>query len=124
MILALVDDLMFRSKISAAVKGTGATLAVATTPEALLERAHAERPSAIFIDLDGQRTRPLEALQRLAEDPALVAVPTLAFVSHVHGDLIQQARALGVGDVMARGAFSANLPALVTSFESAPGAHE
>ncbi|MGE0042256.1 MAG: response regulator [Vicinamibacterales bacterium] len=122
MILALVDDLMFRSKISAAAKGTGAALGVATSPEALLERAAAERPSVILVDLDGQRTEPLEALRRLAADARLSDIPTLGFVSHVHGDRIQEARALGIGEVMARGAFSANLPAILGSYEAGPEA--
>jgi CheY-like chemotaxis protein len=122
MILALIDDLMFRSKISAAAKGVGVTLGVAGSPEALLERAGTERPSVILIDLDGQRTRPLDAIQRLTADPGLSAIPTVGFVSHVHGELIQQARALGIGEVMARGAFAANLPAILGSYEGGPEA--
>jgi chemosensory pili system protein ChpA (sensor histidine kinase/response regulator) len=122
MVLVLIDDLLFRSKISSAAKAAGVELAVVGSPEAALERARGTTPSAIVVDLDSQRTRPLDLLRQLSADPALASIPTLGFVSHVRADAIRDARSAGIGDVLARGAFAANLPDLLRRFETgSPG---
>jgi len=113
MILVVVDDLLFRSKISTTAKATGVQTKVATTAEAALECIKNDQPSLVLFDLDSTRTRPFDVLRELAGDPALRDVPTLGFVSHVHADLVQQARALGIGTVMARSAFAASLPEIL-----------
>jgi len=42
-------------------------------------------------------------------DPALASVPTLGFASHVQTDVINAARHAGVGEVLARSAFTQQL---------------
>jgi CheY-like chemotaxis protein len=118
MVLVVADDLLFRSKISTAAKALGVTIKAATTAEAAVTRARESRPSLILLDLDSGRTQPFEVLRQLGEDPELRDVPTLGFVSHVHADLIRQARALGIGDVMARGAFATALPQILAPHAS------
>jgi two-component system, cell cycle response regulator len=113
MILVIADDLLFRSKISTAAKATGVVVRAATTVEAALERARADHPSLVLLDLDSARTEPFEVLRRFAEDPDLSRLQTLGFVSHVHADLVKRARMLGIGNVMARGAFAATLPEIL-----------
>ncbi|MFN2445959.1 MAG: response regulator [Vicinamibacterales bacterium] len=110
MILAVVDDLLFRSKISSAAKALGVELAVASSADAALEKARERRPFAILLDLDGTKTRPLDLLRAFRADPELAAVRTLGFVSHVHAEVIREARAAGVDEVLARGAFAQALP--------------
>jgi CheY-like chemotaxis protein len=109
MILVVADDLLFRSKISAAAKAVGVVVKAATTADAAIARAKEYRPSIVLIDLDGGPTEPFEVLRRMADDPMLKGMQTLGFVSHVHADLVQRARLLGIGSVMARGAFAAGL---------------
>ena len=121
MILVVADDLLFRSKISTVAKSLGVIVRAATTPEAALERAREDRPTLVLLDLDGQRPAPFEVLTRFAEDPQLKALPTLGFVSHVHADLVQKARALGIGSVLARSAFVAQLPELLARHAENPG---
>ena len=113
MILVVVDDLLFRSKISTAAKAAGAVIRAATTPDGAIEQARSQRPALIVLDLDSARTQPLEVLRRLAADATLASVPTLGFVSHVHTDVIRDARARGIGEVMARSAFVAALPQIL-----------
>jgi CheY-like chemotaxis protein len=113
MILVVADDLLFRSKISTTAKTLGVVVRAATTPDAAIERARAERPTLVLLDLDGQRPAPFEVLKRFAEDPTLAQLETVGFVSHVHADLVRQARELGIGQVMARSAFVAALPSLL-----------
>src|SRR5262245_28551258 len=51
MVLVVVDDLMFRSKISSAAKGVGASIAAATSADAAIERAREVKPRLIILDL-------------------------------------------------------------------------
>jgi CheY-like chemotaxis protein len=118
MILAVIDDLLFRSKISSAAKAAGVELAVASSADAALERAREARPAAIFLDLDSARTRPMDLLRALTSDAELAGVPTLGFVSHVRADLIRDARAAGIGEVLARGAFAQALPDILRRFDT------
>ena len=105
MILVVADDLLFRSKISTTAKALGVVVRAATTPDAAIERAREDAPTLVLLDLDGQRPEPFTVLRRFSEDPALKTLPTIGFVSHVHADLVQKARILGVGRVLARSAF-------------------
>ncbi len=113
MVLAAVDDLLFASKISSAAKGLGVELAFARSPEAIVTAVRERAPRLVIFDLNSVRVRPLEALALLQADPALAGVPTVGFVSHVQAELIAQAREAGVGLVMARSAFVAELPRLL-----------
>jgi CheY-like chemotaxis protein len=113
MILVVADDLLFRSRISTAAKAAGVVVRAATTPDAAIERAREDHPTLVLLDLDGGRPQPFDVLRRFAADPALRSLSTIGFVSHVHADLVQQARALGIGQVFARSAFVAALPALL-----------
>ena len=125
MILVVVDDLLFRSKISSAAKAVGVEIRAAATADAAIEQARNRRPSLIVLDLDGARTQPLDVLRRLAGDAALASIPTLGFVSHVHADVIRDARAQGIGEVLARSAFVASLPQIMARDHSAaPGQSE
>ena len=117
MILVVADDLLFRSKISTVAKSLGVVVRAATTPDAAITRVKEDQPSLVLLDLDGQRPAPFDVLQLLAADPALRSVPTLGFVSHVHAHLVQRARDLGIGSVMARSAFVAELPNILAPHE-------
>ena len=118
MILVIADDLLFRSKISTVAKATGVTVRAATTPDAAIERAREDHPTLVLIDLDGGRPQPFEVLRRFSEDPELKSLSTVGFVSHVHADLVRQARALGIGQVFARSAFVTALPDLLAPHAS------
>ena len=109
MILVVADDLLFRSKISTAAKALGVAVRAATTPDAAIERAREDKPTLVLLDLDGQRPAPFEVLRRFGEDAELRQLQTVGFVSHVHADLVRQARALGIGAVLARSAFVGEL---------------
>lgn len=112
-VLAVVDDLMFRTRISGAAKAAGVRLIVATSRDAAIERVRNEHPDLVILDLDSGRTQPMEVLDTLRADAGLGAVPTLGFVSHVHADLIHQARERGIGRVLARSAFVVELESLL-----------
>ncbi len=113
MIVVGVDDLMFASRISSAAKALGVEIAFARSPEAIVEAVRTRSPRLVILDLNSAKVRPLEAVAAIKADPALAAVPTIGFVSHVQTNLIALAREAGIGQVLARSAFVTQLPQLL-----------
>jgi len=113
MILAAVDDLLFSSKIRTTAKQAGVDLTFARTPPEIIDQARALRPALLIFDLNSAKAEPIETIAALKRDRELSSIRTLGFVSHVHADLVQRARSLGIGQVMARGAFAAALPEIL-----------
>jgi DNA-binding NarL/FixJ family response regulator len=115
MILAAVDDLMFASKISAAAKQLGVEVIFARSSDEVLRQARALRPRLAIFDLNSTRTEPLATISAIKADADLVGIRTIAFVSHVQAELIEDARRSGVDEVLARSAFSAKLGEILQS---------
>src|SRR5262249_3522431 len=80
MVLAIVDDLMFVSKIKAAASSLGISLTVARSMDAALEHMRQTAPSLVILDLNGTRTDPLGTVAAMKRDPELSAIPTIGFV--------------------------------------------
>ncbi|HEX2457512.1 MAG TPA: hypothetical protein VHI99_27685 [Vicinamibacterales bacterium] len=109
MVLVAVDDLLFSSKIRATAKQAGVDIAFARTPEEILDQARALKPALAIFDLNSTKADPVATIAALKKDPALASIRTVGFVSHVHTDLIDAARAAGTDDIMPRSAFVARL---------------
>jgi PleD family two-component response regulator len=109
MILVAVDDLLFSSKIRTTAKQAGVDLTFARTPPEIVEQSRALKPSLIIFDLNSAKAEPIDTIAALKRDPELASIRTLGFVSHVHTELINAARAAGIDDVMARSAFAGQL---------------
>ena len=63
----------------------------------------------MILDLNNARTNPLGIVASMKEDPALASIPTVGYASHVQTDVINAARQAGVGEVLARSAFTIQL---------------
>jgi PleD family two-component response regulator len=109
MILAVLDDLMFTSKIKTAATQLGVAVTFARSSAAALAEMRKLAPSLVIFDLNNPRTDPLGTVSAMKGDPALAAIPTLGFASHVQTDVIDAARAAGVDEVLARSAFTMRL---------------
>ena len=109
MILAVLDDLMFTSKIKAAATQLGVPVAFARSADAALAEMRKSAPSLVIFDLNNPRTDPLGTVAAMKSDAALSAIPTLAFASHVQTGIIDAARQAGIGEVLARSAFTMRL---------------
>jgi CheY-like chemotaxis protein len=105
MIIAVLDDLFFSIKIKTAAKTLGADVYFERSPDQVLEAIRSKAPRLVIFDLDSAKMRPMEAIGAMKADPALHGIPTLGFVSHVHDQVIAQARAAGIDQVLARSAF-------------------
>jgi PleD family two-component response regulator len=116
MILCAIDDLIFSIKISTAAKTLGGIdLFFERSPDMVIPRIREKRPSLVIFDLNSAKMKPLEAIAAMRADPELNTVRTLGFVSHVDSDTIDAARRAGVGQVLARSAFAAQLGQILTN---------
>jgi CheY-like chemotaxis protein len=110
MILAIVDDLIFRGKLEAAAKQLGTTLTVAADAEAALRPGQGW--SRVLIDLNlsgGDAVAMVRSLRKTVPD-----VPVIGYCSHVQQDLQRQALEAGCTVVLPRSAFVQQLPELLS----------
>jgi PleD family two-component response regulator len=113
-VLAAVEDLLFKSKISGTADSLGVAVRFPRSPRKLLESLHDDPPSLLILDLNSDRFEPLQLLQAVNSDETLTSVRTLGFLSHVQKDLAVAAREAGCDRIMARSAFTKNLPEILT----------
>jgi PleD family two-component response regulator len=109
MILAVLDDLMFSSKIKTTASQLGVTVTFARSADAAIAEMRKSAPSLVILDLNNARTNPLGIVASMKEDAALASIPTVGYASHVQTDVINAARQAGVGEVLARSAFTVQL---------------
>ncbi len=111
-VLVAVRDLIFLSKIRETAKAIGVELKTVEFPLDAAAVVDAQ-PRGILLDLNAKGTAWLEGVRALKAHPAASRIPVVAFASHVQSDLIAAARAAGCDRVLARSAFSQQLPALL-----------
>ena len=109
MILAVLDDLMFTSKIKTAANQLGVDLRFARSVDGALDEMRKNAPTLVILDLNNARINPLAIVAAMKQDPALASIPTVGYASHVQTDVINAARQAGVGEVLARSAFTQQL---------------
>ncbi len=109
-VLAIVADLMFRSKIETAA-ADGVTVRVVTQADAALAALREGSCDHIVFDLDGM-PEPVALVMLLRA--AAPATPIIGFCSHVEIALQRDALAAGCTQVLPRSAFVQRLPALLS----------
>jgi CheY-like chemotaxis protein len=112
-IVCVVDDLFFSVKIKTAAQHLGADVHFERSGDQALDTIRARRPRLVIFDLDAAKLRATEVVAAMRADPDLRSIETLGFVSHVHADTIAAARAAGVGQVLARSAFTLKLESIL-----------
>jgi DNA-binding NarL/FixJ family response regulator len=124
MILAAVDDMLFRSKIRTTAKLAGLDVVFARTPEEIMSQVRALGPTLVIFDLNSPKTQSVATVSAMKHDAELASVRTLGFVSHVDSDVIRDARAAGIDEIMARSAFSMRLEEILLAADSGPGTRD
>ena len=110
MILAIVDDLLFRGKLEATAAQLGVPLTLATDAEPALRDG--QPCSRVLIDLNLSHGDPLAMVRNLrAAHPGM---PVIGYCSHVQHDLQRHALEAGCTRVLARSAFVQQLPELLS----------
>ena len=112
-VLAAVEDLLFRSKISETASRLGMEAAFPRNPRRLLEALRESPPDLLVLDLNSDRFEPLRVLRDVRSDKATRDVPTVGFLSHVQKALAVAAREAGCDRVVARSAFTKDLPRIL-----------
>ncbi|MBI1788928.1 MAG: response regulator [Acidobacteria bacterium] len=111
-VLAVVSDLFFVAKISEAARRAGVTVDYVTEEKAALEHAKS-LPMVIILDLNFDAVHPLRLIGKLKADAGTKSISVIGYLSHVQGELKQQAHESGCDMVMPRSAFSLNLPQIL-----------
>jgi len=110
MILAIVDDLIFRTKLEAAAAQLGIPLTIASDAGQALRNG--QPWSRVLIDLNLSRGDALAIIRDLrATHPG---TPVIGYCSHVQHDLQRQALEAGCTTVLPRSAFVQQLPELLS----------
>ena len=112
-VVAAVEDLLFRSKISETANTLGVEALFPRSPKRLVEKIHESPPDLLVLDLNSARFEPLQLLKQLKSDEASQGVPVVGFLSHVNKDLAVAARESGCDRVVARSAFTKDLPEIL-----------
>ena len=119
MVLIVVDDLLFSSKIRAAASAAKTTTVTARTREAVIELLGDESPSLVIIDLD---SRPAEALEtiRLVRETSGAGPRIVGYGAHVNVDRLRAAIDAGCDEAVPRSVFVTMLPGLFTAPVAGP----
>ena len=122
-VVAAVEDLLFRSKISETANTLGVEALFPRSGKKLIERIYESPPDLLVLDLNSARFKPLQLLEQLKSDEVSRGVPVVGFLSHVQKDLAVAARESGCDRVMARSAFTRDLPEILAGgSDGGPGA--
>ena len=108
-VLAVVSDLFFSVKLTEAAKRAGLALEFVKDADEVLEKAKT-KPSLIIFDLNFEAVNPVELVRTLKSKPETKAISLIGYLSHIQAELKQQAQEAGCDMVMARSAFSQNMP--------------
>ena len=114
-VLAVVDDMFFASKIRATAEALGVSISFVSTLPSLLEKARASRPDLVLVDLHNQKVDNVQLAQLVREDSELSSVRLLGFFSHVQTELQKSAIAAGFDVVIPRSVFARDLARLLST---------
>ena len=121
MVLAIVDDLLFSSKIRAAAKAVDQDAVFIRKRADVAAAVREHRPHAVIIDLDRDALDPIGVIHDLQADARRPSLRVIGFASHVHADRLRLAREAGCDRVLARSGFVADLPGLLRPPAAGPG---
>ena len=114
-IVAVLNDLMFTVKIQEAAKRAGFEVVFVKSQEDAIAQARLN-PAVIILDLNTAAVNPLDVIAQLKSDDETRGISLLGYVSHVQADLKHAAQEKGCDTVIARSAFSQNLPTILRRY--------
>lgn len=111
-VLAVLEDLMFTVKIRDVAQRIGLDVEFVRSEKDVLEKAK-HKPLLIIFDLNSNAVQPVKLITRLKADDETKDISLIGYVAHVQGELKQKAHDAGCDMVLARSAFSTNLPMIL-----------
>jgi ActR/RegA family two-component response regulator len=112
-VLAVMSDLLFRSKIDDAARRNGLQLRAAKSLEQLDRHLGNGEPAIVFVDLEADSPEPTAAIHRIRELAGESAVRIIGFAGHTNITAIEAGRAAGATLVLARSGLTSQLPTLL-----------
>ena len=116
-VLAVLEDLFFTVKINESAKRAGLGITFVKSEHDVLEQAKLH-PALIIMDMNFQGVDPLALIRKLKADEDTKGINLLGYLSHIQGELKVQAQEAGCDMVLARSAFSQNLPQILKRHSS------
>jgi len=114
-IIAIVDDMFFKSKIRAVAEAVGTEISFPRNQDALIQKAREAKPQLIIVDLHNQKIEPATLATALKADDELRSIPLLGFFSHVQTELQRSALAAGFDRVIPRSVFARDLSQILAT---------
>lgn len=111
-VLAVLEDLFFTVKLHESAKRAGLAIEFLKSETDVLAKAR-HKPALIVIDLNYNGIDPIKLIGTLKGDGETKSIDLVGYVSHIQGDLKQRAHEAGCNMVLARSAFSQNLPQIL-----------
>jgi len=108
-VIAVVDDMFFASKIRAVAEAVGAEISFPRSKEALIQKVRETKPRLVIVDLHNQKIDPIELAKELR------GTRLLGFFSHVQTELQRNAMAAGFDQVVPRSVFVRDLPDILAA---------
>ncbi len=112
-VLAAVEDLLFKSKILETAKELDVEARFPRSPKKLLAALEESPPELLILDLNSAHFEPLGLLKEIKSSETTSRVPVMGFLSHVQKDLAVAAKEAGCDRIMARSAFTRDLPRII-----------
>ncbi len=113
-VVVLTSDLVLQSRLRAAGQRVGIAVEIATASDVVATKVEEAQPRLVVLDL---AHRGLDPAQLVPQLKALVpAVSVVAFGPHVHPQRLAAATAAGCDLVKSRGAFHAEMDAILRRF--------
>ncbi|MCB9849385.1 MAG: CoA-binding protein [Phycisphaerales bacterium] len=109
-IIAVIGDLIFRSKVEGTGSALGAAVRTVSSAREVSACASGETPSLVIVDMALPQAD-AEAAIRAAKEAG--AAKIVAFFSHVDTQLAESAKRSGADEVMPRSRFVTALPDLI-----------
>jgi len=102
LVMVVDDNLANRHIMSSLLESAGVRVMTAAGGLDAIERARADRPQIIFMDLKMNDLDGFEATRRLASDPATSSIPVVAVTASALGNSRQRARDAGCVDYLSK----------------------
>ena len=110
-VIAVVDDMFFASKIRAVAEAVGVEISFPRSKEALIQKVQETKPRLVIVDLHNQKIDPNELASEIKSDD----IRLLGFYSHVQTELQRNAIAAGFDEVIPRSVFARDLPRILAA---------
>ena len=117
MIVILVGEVLFSTKITQTAKELGLEVTSTKSAEQFKEAVHLHAPTLVIVDLSMKSKEPFDAVKFLKEYDATNfgthSLKIVGFLSHVEKDIQERAEREGLKNIMPRSLFSKNLPQIL-----------